>query len=153
MNVGTTSRNVSLQLRRAFNAPRDRVFAAWTEPELLAQWFGPVGFKAEVLEMDVRSDGKYRIGFRPETATELESHVSGTFLEVTPPECLRYTWIWEEQEGFPDTIVTVEFFDKENETEVALSHEHFPTVEECERHREGWTSTLTKLPQLLERKS
>lgn len=145
----TAGKDLSLSLRRTFAAPRERVFAAWTDPAQLAQWFGPVGYQAEVLEVDLRVGGRYRIGFRPESASETESHVSGEFLEVTPPARLRYTWVWEEQEGFPNTIVTVEFHDKGNETEVALSHERFPNAEECERHRQGWTSTLTKLPQLL----
>ena len=153
MTADTAQEAVQLKITRTFAVPRERVFAAWTDPEQLAQWFGPVGYRAEVLEMDLRAGGRYRIGFRQETATELESHVFGTFIEVVQPERLRYTWVWEEQDAFPDTVVTVEFIDKGDETEVALSHERFPNAEECERHREGWTSTLTKLPQLLERKS
>ena len=152
-NTLSNDRAFAVSLRRTFSAPRERVFAAWTDPEQLAQWFGPVGYRAEVLEMDVRVGGRYRIGFRPETATELDAHVYGTFLEVAPPERLRYTWVWEEQDAFPDTVVTVTFIDKGDETEVALSHERLPNAEECERHREGWTSTLTKLPPVLEKKS
>ncbi len=139
----------SLQLKRRFAAPREKVFRAWTDPEALKQWFGPVGYKADVLEMDLRAGGRYRIGFRQNAESETESHVSGEFLDVVPPERLRYTWVWEEQEGFPDTVVSVEFLDRGEETEVRLTHERFPTVEECDRHREGWTSTLGKLTQLL----
>ena len=86
-------------------------FRAWTDPEALKQWFGPVGYKADVLEMDLRAGGRYRIGFRQNANSETESHVSGEFQDVVPPERLRYTWVWEEQEGFPDTVVSVEFLE------------------------------------------
>ena len=54
----TQTNNPSVALARVFDAPRELVFKAWTEPERMAQWWGPHGFTAPVCELDVRPGGR-----------------------------------------------------------------------------------------------
>src|ERR1700730_1356455 len=94
----------SLVMRRTLKASRARVFAAWTQPEILREWFAPPpGWTVPEVDLDLRSGGAYRFTFQsPEGDL---SEVSGIFREVQPPERLSYTWRFPD---FPaDTLVTI----------------------------------------------
>jgi uncharacterized protein YndB with AHSA1/START domain len=78
-----------LEIRRLFNAPRELVFAAWTDPKHLAQWWGPKGFTAPRCEAEARPGGKIRIDMRGPDGTIYP--MDGQFREVTPPEKLVFT--------------------------------------------------------------
>jgi len=76
-------------LTRTFDAPRERVFAAWTDPKRLAQWWGPRGYDNPVCDMDVRPGGRYRIVMRsPEGA---EYPIVGEFVEIVKPSRIVMT--------------------------------------------------------------
>ena len=76
-------------LTRTFDAPRERVFAAWTDPKQMAQWWGPKGFTNPVCQMDVRPGGRYRIVMRsPEGA---EYPIVGEFVEIVRPSRIVMT--------------------------------------------------------------
>ena len=71
--------------------------------------------------------------------------VGGTFQEVVPPEKLVFTWQWENTDGpteGAETLVTVEFRDMGESTEVLLVHERFPSADVRDAHQQGWTSML-----------
>ncbi len=146
MNATTEEKNI-LNLHRTFAAPRERVFAAWTEPELVRQWFGGEGCELTGLEMDVRPGGAYRFCMK---TSQGEMTVGGTYREVASPEKLVYTWQWEDDPAYADreTLVTVEFVDCGGSTEVRLTHENFPTAENVTNHQQGWTVALEKLDKL-----
>lgn len=59
-----TSPATTLRVARSFAAPREKVFRAWTDPEELKKWFGPVGYSTLIAEVDLRVGGKYRLGMR-----------------------------------------------------------------------------------------
>jgi uncharacterized protein YndB with AHSA1/START domain len=82
----------SLTLKRRIEAPPEKIFRAWTEPEKITRWFGPG--KVEVLhaEADARVGGRYRIVARSPNGEQHE--VSGTYREVVPNEKLVFTWAW-----------------------------------------------------------
>lgn len=71
---------VDLDLVREFDAPRALVWKAWTDPEMVRRWWGPLGFDAPECEMDVRPGGKYRIVARAPDGTSFP--VRGTYLEI-----------------------------------------------------------------------
>ena len=77
--------------------------------------------------------------------------MGGEYTEVTPPERLVFTWAWEDDHAAdsPDTLVTVEFRDLGDMTEVALTHERFGSAESRDQHRHGWSSSLDCLEQAL----
>lgn len=78
----------SLTIRRTFDAPRERVWAAWTDPEQVAQWWGPEGFTTTVHEMDVSPAGDWRYVMHGPDGTDYENHV--VYDEVREPERLVY---------------------------------------------------------------
>jgi uncharacterized protein YndB with AHSA1/START domain len=77
-------------LTRVFDAPRDLVFKAWTDPEHLARWWGPHGF-SNTCNLDVRSGGKYRIVMHGPPRHPGDFPMSGVYQEIVPPERLVYT--------------------------------------------------------------
>ena len=76
-------------LTRTFDAPRERVFAAWTDPKQMAQWWGPKGFTNPVCQMDVRPGGRYRIVMRSPEGEDYP--IDGEFLEIVKPSRLVMT--------------------------------------------------------------
>lgn len=139
-------RTVALQLRRTFQAPRERVFRAWTSPEELKRWHAPAPMTTPVAEVDLRVGGKYRIHMRaPDGA---EHHAVGVYRVVDPPKKLVFTWTWEGGD-MADTLVTVEFLDRGPATELVLTHELFPSDEARASHEHGWNAVLEKLGQML----
>lgn len=137
----------SLQIRRTFAAPREKVFRAWTDPQTLKQWFGPPGFKTKSAEVDLRLGGKYRLTLQKEPDGDPIS-ASGTFREIRPPERLGYSWTWD-YKNMGETIVTLEFHDVGGNTELVLTHEGFADIAERDGHNHGWVACFDQLEQFL----
>ncbi len=87
----------TLVLTRLFDAPRDVVFSAWTEPERAAKWWGPKGFIILSCAMDVRRGGVYRIQMQSPNGTFHTKR--GIYQDILPPEWLVFTWAWEDEQG------------------------------------------------------
>jgi uncharacterized protein YndB with AHSA1/START domain len=104
----TTPNEREIHIEREFDAPRDRVFALWTDPELIPQWWGPRGTTAEVVEMDVRTGGDWRFVVRNSDGSQ--TGFRGTFREVTPPERIVQTFEWDGMPGHV-SIDAAEFID------------------------------------------
>src|SRR5438270_11743571 len=110
----------SVRIVDVFDAPREVVFAAWTEPDRLKRWWGPGFFETVSAEIDLRPGGRYELLLEPGSM-----RLVGEFREVTPPHRLVYTWRWVE--GVLDTresLVTVEFHEHGERTEVLLVHDY-----------------------------
>ena len=148
MGTPKSTMETTLNLRRTFKAPREKVFRAWTDPEELKKWWGPEGYATPPAEVDLRVGGKYRLGMRKLPDGELFYH-SGIYREVRPPEKLVYTWRWEAQPEHGETLVTVEFRELRDSTEVVLTHERFPTEKARDDHNRGWSGCLDRLAKLL----
>ena len=146
MATATASQTTSLQIRRTFAAPREKVFRAWTDPQTLKQWFGPPGFKTTVAEVDLRVDGEFRLTLQKPTGEVVSAF--GTFREIRPSERVVCTWNWDYND-IGDTILTLEFHDAGGETELVLTHERFPTIEHRDGHNTGWTGCFDKLEEFL----
>lgn len=141
----------NLEVKRVFPAQREQVFRAWTEPRILKKWWGPAGASTPVVEIDLRVGGTYRFGMQ--FPDEEIFFVSGTYLEVQPPERLVFTWRWEKSDmDFGESQVTIEFHERDGETEVTLRHDGFPNEEVCRQHEAGWRDFFDKFDQLAERK-
>ncbi len=149
MNQTKTANAPMLTLRRTFAAPRARVFDAWTKPDVLKEWFGPPGFTIPTVSMDVVVGGAYRIVMR---APDGEDYiVTGEFKAIRPPEHLSYTWIWDEMPPDPqvNTLVSIDFIEHGNETEIVLTHEGFASEESRDRHQKGWLDTFASLEKVV----
>jgi uncharacterized protein YndB with AHSA1/START domain len=79
----------SVVIARVFDAPRDLVWRAWTEPDMMARWFGPRGFTASVPELDVRVGGALRIVMHGPDGNDYP--MKGVFREVMKPERLVFS--------------------------------------------------------------
>ncbi len=143
----TTDTNTMLRVSKVIPASREAVFEAWTDPTRIKQWSCPPDASVLDAEVDLEVGGAYRLRMR---GKEDAIHTAcGTYLEIIRPSRLVYTWDWEEQDfAVGETIVTVDFIEMGDSTEVVVTHEGFPAAEATDGHRQGWTGSLMKLEQL-----
>jgi uncharacterized protein YndB with AHSA1/START domain len=142
----------SVTLTRIFDAPRALVWKAWTDPKMMAQWFGPRGFTSTVGELDVRVGGSLRIVMHGPDGNKYP--MKGEFREVTPPERLVFTNIAIDQDG--KHLL-------EGETTVILSESNGKTTLTLQTHaiglvplalqmlagmEAGWNQSIDKLAEL-----
>lgn len=145
---GDPGGGLRVHLEKVLRAPAERVFLACVEPENLAEWWGPAGFTAPSVDLDVREGGRYRITMQPPDGEAF--HLRGEFSEVDPPRRLVYTFEWEEPD--PDdreTVVALEFLDHREGTRLVLDQGPFATEARRTLHEAGWTETLERLERLL----
>jgi uncharacterized protein YndB with AHSA1/START domain len=145
-----------LILTRLIDAPREKLFRAWTEPELLKQWFAPLPYTTPVAELDVRPGGASLIVMRgPEGA---EMPIRGVYLEVVPNERLvftnAYVKAWEPAEK-PFMTVVLTFEDRDGKTQYTALVRHW-TVADREMHEkmgfhQGWGQCADQLAALVAR--
>ena len=134
---------------RILDAPRARVFQAWTDPEQIALWWGPQGFTTTFLEMDIRPGGAYRACMRSPEGTLYRRR--GVYREIVAPERIAFTFAWEDAAGDlgHETLVTVTFTDQAGKTLLTLHQATFESVARCDDHRRGWTSCLERFAEYL----
>ena len=140
-----------IALTRVFDAPRERVFDAWTDPEQVVQWWGPHGFTTTVHEMDVRVGGVWRFTMHGPDGTDYPNRVE--FVEVTKPERLVYNHGPEGESAIKEFHVTVTFEDEDGKTRLTL---RMVAESAAERDRmvefgalEGGEQTLERLAEHL----
>ena len=140
-----TAEKTSLEIKRFINAPRDRVYRAWTDPTQLKEWWGPEGVQTRKFEADAHVGGKYRWDLFNQEGEEMS--VFGEYLELTPGRRIVFTWKWDDDEAWENksSIVTIELSDRDGGTEVRLTHEQLPSEQSRNRHNEGWSSVLDRL--------
>jgi uncharacterized protein YndB with AHSA1/START domain len=85
---------------------------------------------------------------------DITAMVGGTYCEIHPPEKLVFSWTWEAPKPDPsETLVTVELREIQGETEIIITHEHFPGPAAQEGHTIGWNCALERLTWLVEGRS
>ena len=150
--------SIKLQITRVFDAPRELVFKAWTDPDQFKQWFGAAacdGASLRSVKVDARVGGKYRLQMRQANGEYFTS--VGTYREVKPPERIVFTWEFEKDgsgDEFgevepPEMLVTVEFKARGKQTELILTHEKFATTQSRDGHNEGWNRCLNALGEFV----
>ena len=140
--------DLTLHMKRVLRAPRSLVFRALTEPDELAKWWGPRGFTAPSVEVDLRVGGSYRIAMQPPEGDVF--YLEGEFREVDPPTRLAYTFRWEDPD--PDdreTVVTLSLRDLGDSTELVFAQSTFAVEGRRALHEEGWTDALDRLQELM----
>ena len=144
-----TAEKTSLEIKRFINAPPARVYAAWTDPAQLRQWFGPENVRTRNITADVRVGGKYRWDVINQEGEEWAAF--GEYRELAPGKKIVFTWQWDDDEAWENrtSAVTVEFFESGGGTELRLKHEQLPSAESRDRHNQGWNSLLDRLVAFL----
>jgi uncharacterized protein YndB with AHSA1/START domain len=150
--TGTSGRDLTLV--RLIDAPREKVFRAWTDPELLRQWFAPLPYTTPVAELDVRPGGANLVVMRDPEGHEFPNR--GIYLEVVPNERLVFTDAYTEawapsQKPFMTVILTFE--EHAGKTLYTARVRHW-TAEDREAHEkmgfhEGWGQCADQLTALV----
>lgn len=140
-------RTTHLVITRVLPASRERVFAAWTTPELLRKWFCPGDdMDVPVADVDAREGGAYRIVMRNKAGETYSP--SGTYEKIVPDEQLVFSWRWADSELVTRVTMDLKSLGA-NETEMTLTHEGFPDADARDRHNEGWEGCLARLAKTL----
>jgi uncharacterized protein YndB with AHSA1/START domain len=148
-NLVTEPADRVLTITRIFDAPRSLVFKAWTDSEHMARWWGPRGFKSDVIKNDLRPGGAYRIHM---LGPDGDHWTQGLYREVVPPERLVMVGSWADAQGNPtrpETTLTLLFEDVGGKTKLTLHNAVFESVTARDLHNGGWTSALDCLAEYL----
>ena len=139
----------AIVLRRTYDAPRERVFAAWTNPDTAARFFSTSAAEATEIRMDVKTGGSYSITMQSTEMGRLV--VRGTYLEVKAPERLVMTWSWEEDDPADEheSLLSLDFNEHDGRTELVLTHEKLASAESRNSHEHGWTMIVDQLATML----
>ncbi len=148
--AGTTD----LVISRIFDAPRELVYQAFTDPDQLAQWFGPVGYSVprDSVDIDASTGGHQRLTMVNDANPSERNNIDATFAEVVENELLVG---YQDVEGMPGTEGSVRFtlrieLHEEPEGRTRLELRQGPYTTEMERNAGmGWESSFTKLDSLL----
>ncbi|HEX4775072.1 MAG TPA: SRPBCC domain-containing protein [Candidatus Saccharimonadales bacterium] len=148
-----------LTLTRVFDAPRELVFKAWTDAEMLAKWWGPRGVTSPELEIDLRPGGTIRIVMLAgDELGELAGQrwpMQGTFKEIKAPEKLVFINQAVDEEGnvLIDGLTTVTFEEQGGKTKLTMHAVAKPVATPAEQMLEGmtqgWSQSLDKLAELV----
>lgn len=144
-------KGAKLQIVRRFRASPEKVFAACTDPSVMARWFGPKDFRVTELNADVRKDGTFAfrmVGPPGEMAAE------GSYEVVEPPTRLVHTWRWTDgpAEFPPDGItsrISYYFSADGTGTRLTFTQEGLRDQDQADSHEQGWGESLDKLGAIL----
>jgi uncharacterized protein YndB with AHSA1/START domain len=142
-----------LVITRVFDAPRSLVFKAWTDPEHVAQWWGPHGFTNPVCELDVRPGGAIRIHMRQPDGTVYP--MTGVYQEIVEPERLVFTSAALDKDGKPlfEILHTVTFVEQGGKTTQTMQARVIKTTAAAPPYlagmEVGWTQSLERLTAYL----
>jgi uncharacterized protein YndB with AHSA1/START domain len=140
---GLTSRP-SLTLKRRLNAPPEKIYQAWINPEKIVRWFAPARVKpgTESATIDARVGGRYRLSFDVDDGEHYE--VGGIYREMVPNERLVFSWAWHSTPE-RESLVTVSLQPDGEGTLLTLHHEQLPDRAARDSHERGWTGMLDNL--------
>ncbi len=152
-DTATGASRPELVLTRVFDAPRDLVFNAWTDPRHVVRWWGPHGFTNPVCEVHARPGGAIRIHMRGPDGTVYP--MRGEFREIVPPERLVLTTAVDEPDGSPrfEVLHTVTFAEQDGKTVLTLTarviKETAAAAPQLGGMQAGWAQSLERLSAYL----
>ncbi len=147
----------SFSIERSFDAPIERVWAAWTDPAEFGSWYGPPGATIPVAEMDVTVGGKRRICMEMDTPNgSMQMWFAGEYIEIQPHTRLVYSEVPANADGTSktaaemgmpdgmslDTQVIVELTGVDGATKMAMTHRGVPADSPGGK---GWSMAIDKL--------
>jgi uncharacterized protein YndB with AHSA1/START domain len=150
-----------LVITRIFDAPRELVWKAWTEPERSMRWWGPKNFTSPVSKIDLRVGGTYLNCMRSPEGQDYWS--TGVYREIVPMERIVYTDSFADEKGnvvpathygmgpdFPlEMLVSVTFEEDGGRTKMTLRHVGIPAGRMSELTEAGWNESFDKLAEVL----
>ncbi len=151
-----------LVITRIFDAPRELVWKAWTEPERLMRWWGPKGFTSPFCKVDFRVGGVFLYCMRSPEGRDYWN--TGFYREIVQLERIACTDCFADEKGnvvpathygmspdFPlEMLVTVTFEEHEGKTKLTLRHVGIPSGADHDGAQQGWNQSFDKLTQDLD---
>jgi uncharacterized protein YndB with AHSA1/START domain len=150
MNVMLKPAEQELVITRDLKAPRERVFAAWTDVRQSSIWWVPKDCTLVSCEMDVRVGGTWRRSMRVSDGTVIAKY--GVYREVMPPERLSFTYNTDYANGTidPETLVTVDLAElPDGRTRLTLTHSGFWNEASRVSHTGGWTGVMERIADFI----
>lgn len=148
-----------LKITRTFNAPRELVWKAFTNAEMMQEWMGPRGFGTTALTWPSEAGGHWSRkmeGRRPGAQELSRLSQSGTLLEMREPELLVFTFAWDDRScvglqasPYKENTITIRFEEQGNKTVMHFTQAPFAFENECNGHTGGWNSAFDKLTDYL----
>jgi uncharacterized protein YndB with AHSA1/START domain len=139
----------TVRLHRVVQAPAERVYRAFLDPDAMAKWLPPHGFVGKVHEMDARVGGGYRMSFT-NFCTGTSHSFGGTFVELQPNQRLRYTDRFDDPSMPGEMPVTISLRSVACGTELDIVQEGLPAQIPVESCYLGWQESLSLLAALVE---
>jgi uncharacterized protein YndB with AHSA1/START domain len=160
-NIAAEPREPEIVITRIFDAPREVVWKAFTDPESVKRWWGPKGFTSPVCKIDLRVGGRYLFCMRSPDGNDYWG--TGVYREIVPVERIVYTDSFSDEQGnvvsasyygmgsdFPlELIVKVVFEQLEGKTKFTLHHIGIPLGVDSDSAQLGWNESFDKLSQIL----
>ena len=143
-----------IRVNRKFDAPRDFVFDAWTEPEKISQWWGPDGFTTTTFKMDFRPGGSWKFIMHGPDGTDYDNRI--VYTEIKKPELIKYDHYGHlDEDGDPPHFKSTILFEEVGEETKITMRMLFPTKEARDKTIEfgaieGAKQTLGRLAKYLE---
>jgi uncharacterized protein YndB with AHSA1/START domain len=148
-------------LTRVFDAPRELVWKAWTDPQHFKSWWGPADYTCPFCEIDLRVGGTYLTCMRSSSGRDIWS--TGVYREIISMERLVMTDCFSDEKGnvvpgtyygmsanFPlEMLITVTFEEQDGKTRMTLRHTNLPMGGEGDGAQIGWTESFDKLAESL----
>jgi uncharacterized protein YndB with AHSA1/START domain len=150
-----------LTITRIFDAPRDLLWKAWTEPERVMRWWGPKGFTSPICKIDLRIGGSYLFCMFSPDGEDFWS--TGVYLELVPPAKIVCTDSFADEDGnvvpatyydmgddFPlELRITITFEEHDGQTKMTLLHAGLPSGAMKDATAQGWNESFDKLAESL----
>jgi len=150
-----------LFITRIFNAPLKKVWEAWTNPEMVKQWWGPKYYTAPIVKIDFKVGGSSLYSMRSPEGQDIWS--TGAYKEIVPMERIVSTDSFADADGnmvpasdygmngdWPlELTVTVTFQEVDGKTRLSIQHSGFPDHENKNMAEAGWNESLDKLEEYL----
>jgi len=152
MNATSQTRKPDLVLTRVFDAPRELVFQAWTDPKHLAQWFGPHGFTNPFCKVDLRPGGEWRHVMRGPDGTDYP--MISIYEEVVAPERLVFlTYVPDKEKPLFEILNTATFTAQGGKTKLVFEARILKSTPEAAPMlagmEQGWSQSLERLSSYL----
>jgi uncharacterized protein YndB with AHSA1/START domain len=162
-NLERNTQQNTVNITRVFDAPREAVWKAWTDPESVKQWWGPRDYTCPAAKIDLRVGGKILNAMKGPDGKVIWG--GGNFTEITKPSRLSYTDSFTDEQGnvvdpkvydMPadfarELYVTVTFEEQgPDKTKMTLVHKPFPNKSIADDCVGGWSQSFDKLEELLE---
>jgi uncharacterized protein YndB with AHSA1/START domain len=141
----------TLRIERTYRAPIERVFDAWTSPEVLRRWWRTQrDWETSEAQVDLRVGGAVRVAMR-DPATGTEHAGGGLYTEVDPPTRVAFTWLWDGDTR--RTLIEIDFEERDGVTAVRFTHRDLWDEEAFRSHEDGWTRMFEILADYTENRS